>query len=40
MFVVSYDIMGLRKVSMEVALDMFFPRHANMGLPRRKFAKT
>jgi hypothetical protein len=25
---------------MEVILEMFFPRHANMGLPRKKFIKT
>jgi hypothetical protein len=29
-----------KKVSMEVVFDMFLPRHANMGLLRRKFAKT
>jgi hypothetical protein len=31
---------GWNKVSMEVVLDMFFPRHANMGLPKRKFVKA
>jgi hypothetical protein len=31
---------GQRKVSIKVALDMFFARHSNMGLLWRKFAKT
>jgi hypothetical protein len=29
-----------KKVSMEVLLDMFLPRHVNMGLLSIKFAKT
>ncbi len=31
---------GWKKISMEVVLDMLFPSHANMGLLKRKFAKT
>ncbi len=40
MFVVNYDIMGLEESFNGSCFQHFFPRHANMGLPRRKFTKT
>jgi hypothetical protein len=40
MFVVNYDIMGLEESFNGSCFGHFFPRHANMGLPRRRFAKT
>ncbi len=39
-FIVSCDILRLEESFNESFLDMFFPRHVNMGLLKKKFTKT
>jgi len=40
MSIISYDIMGLEESFNKSYFGHVFPRHVNMGLLRRKFAKT